>query len=81
MPKGSEKKMGNVRCSVCHQAAFSWPGKACKTCGMPMADKGRDFCSKSCRELFGGIAGGVPEQRKTHARQQENSFEQGVMVI
>jgi len=41
-----------LNCPLCHEKIYSEIGKGCKMCGMPLEDKGREFCSKICREGY-----------------------------
>lgn len=49
MVAGVVDKMKTQKCSLCHEEISSKEGLECKMCGMPLNDKGRDFCSKICR--------------------------------
>ena len=48
-------KMQQMNCPLCHEKVYSELGKGCKMCGMPLEDKGRDFCSKICRNKYKNI--------------------------
>jgi len=42
----------NQNCQLCHKPAFAEVGKTCKTCGMVLEDSGKEFCSRSCRNIY-----------------------------
>ena len=44
--------MKDMNCQLCHKPVFSEIGKACKMCGMFLEDGGKEFCSRSCRNIY-----------------------------
>ena len=41
-----------MNCPLCHKEVYSELGKGCKMCGMPLEDKGKEFCSRTCRNKY-----------------------------
>jgi hypothetical protein len=44
--------MKTKNCPLCHEQVYSNIGTGCRLCGMPLEDKGKEFCSSICRDKF-----------------------------
>lgn len=41
-----------LSCQLCHERTNIDTGKMCRTCGMVLEDKGKEFCSRYCRNIY-----------------------------
>ena len=42
----------NINCVFCHKKNSKETGTECMMCGMILEDPGKEFCSKTCRDMF-----------------------------